>query len=180
LNVVHSVMGCTLAEFATVSTDMVDRLHDQNEGRPVPAEFTRTFAEQRIRAFTWPDVSHRVSHGASGWSRSELATAKITGGLRTMFGHGAFVASSHRFKRGAASDIGADADRATCLHVATGSGRLVLGDASEVRRMSPPTLAAQAGDLFLIAPGAHYGFVNDGETPLTIAEHRIQASVAFI
>ncbi len=180
LNVVHSVMGCTLAEFATVSTDMVDRLHDQNAGRPIPAEFTRAFAEQRIGAFTWPEVSHRVSHEASGWSRSALASVKVTGGHRTMFGHGAFVASSHRFDRGAASDIGADTERATSLHVATGRGRLVLGDANEVRRMSPPTLAAQAGDLFLIAPGAHYGFVNDGDTPLTVAEHRIQPSVAFI
>ena len=37
LNVVHTVIGCVLAEFATVSTDMVDRLHDQNEGRPIPS-----------------------------------------------------------------------------------------------------------------------------------------------
>jgi hypothetical protein len=180
LNVVHSVVGCTLAEFATVSTDMVDRLHDQNEGRPIPAAFTRAFAEQRIRAFTWPDVSHHVSHGASGWSRSQLPTSKITGGLRTAFGDGAFVASSYRFDKGAASGIMTDAQRAICLHVATGSGRLVLGDASEVHRVSPPTLVAHAGDLFLVAPGSHYGFVNDGDTPLTVAEHRIQASVAFV
>ncbi len=50
LSVVHSVVGCVLAEFATVSTDMVDRLHDQNEGAPIPAEFTRAFSEERIRA----------------------------------------------------------------------------------------------------------------------------------
>ena len=50
LSVVHSVVGCVLAEFATVSTDMVDRLHDQNEGATIPAEFTRAFSEERIRA----------------------------------------------------------------------------------------------------------------------------------
>ena len=30
LGIVHTVVGCVLEEFATVSTDMVDRLHDQN------------------------------------------------------------------------------------------------------------------------------------------------------
>src|SRR5204862_2595630 len=35
VSVVHSVVGCVLADFATVSTDMVNRLHDQSEGRPI-------------------------------------------------------------------------------------------------------------------------------------------------
>ena len=45
LGVVHTVVGCVLEEFATVSTDMVDRLHDQNAGKKIPADFTRAFAE---------------------------------------------------------------------------------------------------------------------------------------
>ena len=75
LSVVHSVVGCVLAEFATVSTDMVDRLHDQNEGQSIPAEFTRAFSEARIRALAWPETSRRVSFGPSGWSRADIPSA---------------------------------------------------------------------------------------------------------
>src|SRR6266853_2342518 len=63
LGVVHTVVGCVLAEFATVSTDMVDRLHDQNEGKKIPAAFTRAFAEDRIRRIAWPQMPHAVTLG---------------------------------------------------------------------------------------------------------------------
>ena len=180
LNVVHTVVGCTLAEFATVSTDMVDRLHDQNEGRLVPAQFTRNFAEDRLRGLAWPAASHLVTFEHGRCSRSVIPAHQVAGGVRTVFGEGNVVASSFRFDAGAASDLSVDSERATCLHVAGGAGRLVLGDAAEVRRPSPPTLAARAGDLFFVAPGAHYGFVNDDAMPLIVAEHRIPTTVAFV
>src|SRR5215470_8988423 len=83
LNVVHSVIGCTLAEFATVSTDMVDRLYDQNEELPIPAEFSRAFAEERIGRLDWPVESSRVTLDASGWSRASLPAQTVSGGRRT-------------------------------------------------------------------------------------------------
>jgi hypothetical protein len=180
LNVVHTVVGCTLVEFATVSTDMVDRLHDQNEGRLVPAQFTRNFAESKLRDLVWPAASHLVTFEGGRYSRRVIPAHQVKGGVRTMFGEGAVVASSSRFDAGAASDLSVDLARATCVHVAGGAGRLVLGDAAEVRRPSPPTLAARAGDLFFLVPGAHYGFINDGTAPLTVAEHRIPHAVAFV
>ena len=181
LSVVHSVVGCALAEFATVSTDMVDRLHDQNEGASIPAEFSRAFAEERIGRLAWPEESSWVTLGASGWSRARIAPETVTGGHRTPFGGGdKFVASLSRFDSGASSDIISDARRATSIHIASGSGRLILGAADEVRGQTPPSLPARAGDLFLVAPGAHYGFVNDSATPLVVAEHSIDPVVAFV
>lgn len=70
--------------------------------------------------------------------------------------------------------------RATSLHIASGSGQLILGTSDEIRKTTPPTLPAHAGDLFLVAPGAHYGFVNDGAQPLVVAEHSIEPAVAFV
>jgi mannose-6-phosphate isomerase-like protein (cupin superfamily) len=181
LNVVHSVVGCTLAEFATVSTDMVDRLYDQNEGLSIPAEFSRAFAEARISRLAWPGESSRVTFGESGWSRASLPAQTVTGGRRTSFGGGdKFVAASLRLDSGASSDIRSEAGRATSIHIASGSGQLILGTADEIRRTMPPALAARAGDLFLVAPGAHYRFVNDAERPLVVAEHSIEPSVAFV
>jgi hypothetical protein len=180
LNVVHSVIGCTLAEFATVSTDMVDRLHDQNEKRQVPAEFTRELTEGRLRRLAWPDASHRVATDGAGRSRSVIQPQRVTGGVRTLLDDGVVSAATYRFDPGAAGEIRVDPARATSLHVVRGSGRLVLGDAAEVARPSPPTLAARAGNLFFVAPGASYGFINDAGAALTVAEHRVPADVAFV
>ena len=180
LNVVHTVVGCTLVEFATVSTDMVDRLHDQNEGRLMPAQFTRNFAEDRLRDLAWPAESRLVTFEGGRPFRTMIPAHQVKGGVRTVFGEGAVVASSFRFDAGAVSDLRMDPGRATSLHVARGAGRLVLGDAAEVRRPSPPTLPAGPGDIFFVAPGAYYGFVNEGPTPLTVAEHRIPPAVAFV
>jgi hypothetical protein len=77
LNVVHTVVGCTLAEFATVSTDMVDRLYDQNEGVPVPADFSRAFAEARLARLAWPRESSRVTFDGSRWSRSPIPSERF-------------------------------------------------------------------------------------------------------
>src|SRR5262249_50425572 len=120
LNVVHSVVGCTLAEFATVSTDMVDRLYDQNEGLPIADEFSRAFAEERIGRLAWPAESSRVTLGPSGWSRAAIPTETAGGRGRTSFGGGnRFFASSSRFDSGVSSGITADASRATSIHVAS-------------------------------------------------------------
>ena len=180
LNVVHSVIGCTLVEFATVSTDMVDRLYDQNQGRKIPAEFTRPFTEDRLRRLTWPAASQRVTfEGAGGAattyprirSQGAFARCSTTGWWeRRRFG-------SIRARRVISAQTRSGLSACTSSE---GAGRLVLGDAAEVRRSSPPALAARAGDLFFVAPGAHYGFINDGAAPLTVAEHRIPVAVAFV
>jgi mannose-6-phosphate isomerase-like protein (cupin superfamily) len=181
LSVVHSVVGCVLAEFATVSTDMVDRLHDQNEGQQIPAEFTRAISEAKIRGQAWPATSHQVSFGASGWSRSELGSHPIRGGRKTTLGDDPrFSASLISVDAGGVTDVVSSPDRAISIHVASGRGRLLLGTAEEMKAASPPSIAALAGDLFLIPPHAHYAFANDGSVPVVIAEHRIAPDVAFV
>jgi quercetin dioxygenase-like cupin family protein len=181
LSVVHSVVGCVLAEFATVSTDMVDRLHDQNEGRKIPAEFTRAFSEGKIRGQAWPDTCQQVSFGAGGWSRLEIHSHPIRGGRKTTLGDDArFSASVISVDAGGQTDIVSSPDRAISVHAASGRGRLLLGTAEEMRSASPPSIPARAGDLFLIAPHAHYAFANDGDSPVVVAEHRIAPSVAFV
>ena len=181
LNVVHSVVGCTLAEFATVSTDMVDRLHDQNEGLPIPSEFTRAFAERRLRSLAWPETSHRVTLESSGWSRTEIRSHAIRGGQKTTLGDDElFSASLIRIQPGGQTEVVSSPDRAISVHVSGGSGHLLLGTADEMHSPAPPRLAARAGDLFLIAPHAHYAFLNDGDTTLVVAEHRIPPSIAFV
>ncbi len=180
LNVVHSVVGCVLAEFATVSTDMVDRLHDQNEGKKIPAEFTRAFSEGKIRGLTWPATSHRVTLGESGWTREEIRLHPIRGGRKVTLGEDErFSASLIEVEAGGQTEVVSSPDRAISVHIASGTGRLLLGTAEELHA-SRPAIAGRAGDLFLIAPHAHYAFANDGAAPLVVAEHRIAPAVAFV
>jgi mannose-6-phosphate isomerase-like protein (cupin superfamily) len=160
---------------------MVDRLHDQNQHRLVPAEFTRNYAEQRLRGLPWPETSQRVTADPAGWRRAVIPCDSVPGGLRTVLNDDGVVrAATYRFAAGAVSEVGADSRRAASVHIVSGSGRLILGDAVEMRRTSPPTLEARAGDLFFIAPGAHYGFLNDRTEPLVVAEHRIPHKIAFV
>ena len=109
-----------------------------------------------------------------------MPSHEVTGGSRTTFGDDRVTAAFTRIDAGQSGAIGTDAGRAACLHIVEGAGQVILGDAAEVRRASPPALKAEKGELLLIPPGAHYGFVNDGREPFVVAEHRIPISVAFI
>src|SRR5262245_40666827 len=61
LGIVHTALGCILEEYATVSTDMVERLHDQNLGKPTPPEFTARNAAEIVRGLTMPTGARLVS-----------------------------------------------------------------------------------------------------------------------
>jgi mannose-6-phosphate isomerase-like protein (cupin superfamily) len=180
LNVVHTVIGCVLAEFATISTDMVDRLHDQNAGRGIPPQFSRAHSEHRLRELTWPAASNRVFYEAGLDRREPIRPEPVEGGVRTCLGEGDVSAAAYRYERGALGGLSSDSARATSLHVVEGRGQLQLGEPAELATDSPPVLTLKAGDLLLIAPGAQYRFFNDGPTELVVAEQRIAPSVAFV
>ena len=79
LGVVHTVVGCVLEEFATVSTDMVDRLHDQNAGKKIPADFTRAYAEAALQKIEPPSQNRLVK----GFGVREIETIEpvaVSGG----------------------------------------------------------------------------------------------------
>lgn len=78
------------------------------------------------------------------------------------------------------SDFQYDSVRATSLHVTQGAGQVIIGDNSEVNRLTPPTILVSHGDLLLIPAGVYYAFVSEAGTPLNVSEHRIALDVAFI
>ena len=91
-----------------------------------------------------------------------------------------FTASVFHITPGAQTETSSVSDRATCLHVATGSGQLLLGTAEELRRPSPPALDAKAGDLVPGCPGCTLRGRNNGGRPLVVARHEIPPDVAFV
>jgi hypothetical protein len=179
LGVVHSVIGCALEEYATVSTDMVDRLHDQNAGRSVPPHFNRAYAGERLGKISYPSASRLVRAGSEP-EVSEIAPVEIRGGRMVKLARTAVKATRYVIERAKASDMFYDPARAASIHVTAGRGQVILGELEEVRRLSPPAIEVAAGDLLMIPAGAHYGFVSEGGDELTLSEHKIPFDVAFI
>lgn len=179
LGIVHTVIGCLLEEFATISTDMVDRLHDQNLGKPIPAAFDRSWTRDHLRDIRSPAASRRIAGTGDGPMVEELPPRAIAGGSRTVLADGFVVATQYRIEPRGETDVLRDPRRAASLYVRTGTGRLLIGTAAEMKRADAPSLPLAGGDLLTIPPGIEYALVNQGPAPLEAVEHRIEPGVAF-
>jgi mannose-6-phosphate isomerase-like protein (cupin superfamily) len=182
LGIVHTVIGCTLEEFATISTDMVDRLYDQNQGKPIPARFGKAYAAERLRGIRSPAAS-RLAAGPRAAARpgdtTELAPRDIVGGSKTVLADGFVVATQYRIEPRAETEVVVDPSCAASLYVRVGEGRLLMGTAAEMRRASAPSLPLHGGDLLTVPHGIQYAFVNEGREPLELVEHKIRPEVAL-
>jgi mannose-6-phosphate isomerase-like protein (cupin superfamily) len=180
LGIVHTVIGCVLEEFATVSTDMVERLHDQNSGRPVPPRFGRECVRRGLAALRTPPASRLVEGSARRPRHRPLPRTDISGGSRTVLADGFVAASELRVEPGGETAPFVDDRRAASLYLRAGRGRVLLGTAAELARRSPPTLAITAQQLLTVPPGICYAFVNEERSPLEIVEHKIEPAVALV
>jgi mannose-6-phosphate isomerase-like protein (cupin superfamily) len=178
LGVVHTVIGCVLEEFATVSTDMVERLHDQNIGRPIPPHFTRAYAESELLRLALPQENRLVDPAT--WTSRVIPRTPCQGGSETVLADSFLRASHRRIEVGRHTEMRRSGNAAAIIRVFSGHGTLWLADDSELGRLDDAAMNAGAGDVFLIPPGAWYGFRNDGPQPLTCSEHRIDPKVAFV
>jgi mannose-6-phosphate isomerase-like protein (cupin superfamily) len=179
LNVVHTVVGCDLAEFATVSTDMVDRLHDQNAGRTIPGEFDRAYARRRLEEVRFPPGARRLTLGGAEPLATPVEPEPIHGGRLLRLEDSFVVASRYLLDEGGTTEVLHDTDRASVLHVATGRGRVVMGDEDELSRPDPPAIAVGKADVVLVPPGTRYALAAAPGERLEVAEHRITLEAAL-
>lgn len=179
LNVVHTVMGCMLEEFATVSTDMVDRLHDQNAGNPIPSFYNRDYAGKVTREISHPASNRLISLAPGNGSASAINPVKIPGGSVTRLASRPVDACRFRVDRGSATQCQRDERCAVSIYVAAGKGNLITGDDVEVNQTTPPVIPVCHGDLVMVPAGIYYGFVNEGPGVLEITQHKIPIDTAF-
>ncbi|MEA2467498.1 MAG: hypothetical protein QOJ57_1624 [Thermoleophilaceae bacterium] len=168
LNVVHTVLGCVVEEFATVSTDMVDRLYDQNSRAQIPARFDREFTRARLAELPYPGESRRIYGSVTG----EIQPEPVEGGSVRVLADSFVGARAYTIDRRRSGPALLDAERAAAVYVTGGSGEFVVAD-------TPPIPVAK-GDLLTIVPGIRYQATNRGDDPLTFSEHRIAPEVAFL
>ena len=177
LGVVHTVIGCVLEEYATVSTDMVERLHDQNSGKSIPPAFTRANAEVTLRALEAPPSSRIVS-GNEHRQFHRIAPEWVPGGERFLLCDSFVRAARYRIGPKMETAVENDEVRAASLRIFGGRGSLLLSDSSESG--NPPPLEFAPGDLFLVPPGIRYSLRNESSACLEYSEHLIAPEVAFI
>lgn len=180
LGVVHTVVGCTLEEFATVSTDMVDRLHDQNQGAAIPSDFNREFVKKQLAQLALPPASRHVNNSVPNSLRIEAIPAQeIKGGTITPLARTAINASRYVIEPRQATELFVDEVRASSIYVAEGDGRVVIADENEVLQTTPPSISVVTGNILMIPAGIYYGFVNEGLSQLKLSEQKIAFDVAF-
>ena len=175
--IVHTVIGCTLEEFATASTDMVDRLHDQNEGEPIPESYRRDRVQQLLRATPFPAMSRSITGRnrkptpipRSAFPGGEMVTLGAVPGLR---------ASRIHLESGSRSPLQSSGEDAQVLFVSRGDVALLLGTAEELARQDPPALALSRGAAAMVPPAMSYAVAAlDGEAEVSV--HSIRPEVAL-
>ncbi|HEX4953950.1 MAG TPA: cupin domain-containing protein [Thermoanaerobaculia bacterium] len=179
-DVVHSVTGCVLEEFASVSTDMVDRLFDQNLGRPVPLAGGRATVKERLLALDAEPLRRRIRPGTSGPAIEDLAQDPAPVSQRAWFGSTPSFSAAHwRIDPGQETPLESCGRQAISLYALQGQGDLLLVDETELGQPAIPRLDLHRGDSLMIPPGCHYQLRNRGTEPLVVSEHRIEPAVAL-
>ena len=174
--IVHSVIGCVLEEFATISTDMVDRLHDQNEGAAIPESFCRERAQQLLRGVPAPAASQEVC--LPGQERRPLARQGFPGGETVTIGAvPGLRASRVRLEGGRRSPRWASGEEALVLFASRGDARLVLGTAEELARQEPPALELPRGTAAMVPPGMSYEISAGTEVEISVQSIRPEVAL---
>ena len=178
LGVVHTVMGCVLEEFATVSTDMVDRLHDQNAGKAIPATFNRVNAEAALRTTKAP-AGNRLVKGFADRRIEPIEPVAVRGGERITLCDSFVRAARYAIRPGEETALERDDHRATLLRFFSGRGSVVMADGSEVGS-SMPRIQFDSADLIFIPAGIYFAVRNEDDGYVEYSEHCIGLDVAFI
>lgn len=181
LNVVHSVFGCFLEEFATVSTDMVDRLFDQNEFKSIPTHFNRRYANALLKIPRPPEINRRVQRTAGGlWGVENIVPVVFNGWTETVLATvGSLLASRLFLSANQSTGFIRDDIRTTSLFIAQGSGSVTIADSEEIQRTLPSPIMLSIGDIIMIPKGIYYQIGNVGNSPLVITRHQIPLDLSL-
>jgi len=174
--IVHSVIGCTLEEFATASTDMVDRLHDQNAGASIPESYHREKVLDLLRTIPSPSSSQKIT--GPGGKRLPLEWQGFEGGEIVTLGEVQGLRAS-RIRLGIKRQtLLKSGDNSIALFASRGDALLLLGTAEEFTHLNPPSLELPRGTATMIPPGMSYEVAAlDQEVEISI--HSIRPNVAL-
>lgn len=175
LDTVHTVLGCILEEYATVSTDMVDRLHDQNSGRDevpiIAAETVNAWLADLPRpmpGMCWKSLSD---------APSPLSIAVEDGVQHAVLADtGEFLAERMDVEAGATLTLAADGERARSLFCLGGDAKVFLLAAGDDAH-AVDAIALKSGETILIGPGVVVQV--DAVAKTSLSSHTIRPALAL-
>jgi hypothetical protein len=176
LGVVHSILGCVLEEFATVSVDLVDRLHDQNSRAPVTDYPPRAEVEGWLKALPTllPTVAYDTfEHEPKPLERSTSGD-HVSVVLRETE---ALMAEKTQVNAGGRLVLEVDAARPRALCVLGGHCDLFLRGRDENASADVAAIRLGPGDVTLIAPGAAAEL--RAQDRVSLSSQRVDAEVAL-
>jgi uncharacterized RmlC-like cupin family protein len=179
LSVVHTVIGCILEEYATISTDMVDRLYDQNAGQKIPGIFNRAYARSVLRKLSFPAQSFWVQSGNGKPERTPLPSTSFNGGSRQEIQIKGLTGSLFQLDGQKQTDLQFDKDFAASLFVSSGRGHVFIGEEREFHGANPQEIPVSGGDILLIPAGISYKVANGSADILKFSLQRIRVDIAF-
>lgn len=181
LGIVHTVIGCRLEEYATASTDMVQRLHDQNDRNAIP-EFDRIETGELLQQLSLPSASRHVDMlSGPDITFADIAPTPQSYGEQVILTDTFVKASYTRMKPYSVVPPETDPERAVLIRVFDGRCNVILNDNEESTSgndIAPIILGP--GELTTVPPGIRFTIINAMETPVSFSEHRIKPEVAFV
>ena len=180
LGTVHTVVGCNLEEYATVSTDMVVRLHDQNAGKQIPARFNREYSNRNLRRLQLPSNNRMVDLLSGAPAFAPIEPVEVPGGQRWILADSFVTASRYRLSGRTEGAIRQSPDKATSLRVFKGRATLAMAGCGELDRLGDHAFEVGESDVMLIPPGVRYRLANETSGDLEYSEHQIRPEVAFV
>ena len=175
--IVHTAVGCVLEEYATASTDMVERLHDQNAGKPIPKKFSKAFVRRALDKMEFPESSSLVSVEDLS-KRSLIRPKKVEFGEETtLHDSKQFVAA--RYQVGASkSQTVVPGKRYVSLYFTEGQGTVSFVDSSG-KQGREFTIAVSKGDPILFIPGTKWIIENFSNISLQYSFLSVEKSCAL-
>lgn len=171
---VHTVLGCLLEEFATHSTDLVDRLYDQNIGRATPAVYERQRVERWLADL--PDIMPRrlVRYDQGTWSTEPAVATRNDGVSQVLLKVGDMEARFVRIEDGRSYAETKPAPMPATIVLR--SGRAVLHMAQD--RLPPGDgLSLKAGEYSIVPKG--FRWVLEAGSDAVVSIHSVPADVGL-
>lgn len=151
--IVHTAIGCILEEYANTSTDMVQRLYDQNAGCKIPEQFSRAFVENYLNTISVPDHSTLVSIDAAH-VREQIDVQEMEYGRKIVLHDTSDFLAVRTFIAPAKSEQITCGDRYLSLYITEGEGEL---------RVADQMIAVKKGDPVLLVPNSIWTLRNTSQ-----------------
>jgi len=171
---VHTVLGCLVEEFATNSTDLVHRLHDQNQHLTVPNK-SRDSVDSELLNLPVVEPRRRWWLDGDQWKSKPMQPLLGDGCRSWSVSCGPLVATWLRLNRNGVYRLRCDSDRLLFGRVFSGTASFSFQENS--RR--PAGGDIRKGSCFALLPGESAHLINGGMEELAISLHHSPIGLAL-